>query len=114
MLQAFAGTQYSQADALSKNLAQEAVVKAQAKVRLSENLRMELLTDLEELDAQLDTIKKKVVLNLYNNENLDGLLKHPQKAYDTFLHVDTAGFRSLINADVQTWQKGLKQTQADS
>ena len=90
------------------------IEKAEKWVVLCEDLRKELLIDLEELAAQADQIKKKVILNINSEANSDGLLTHAQEEYEACLTVNVPQFIHLINADVRTWKIKLQKTQSES
>ena len=58
----------------SKGLPQEQIQCASMKIENFDELKAELDTELQAILERMDNLKLKIKANIYNEENLDGLL----------------------------------------
>ena len=59
-------------------------------------------------------MKTKVAQNVVTDINEDGLLTHAQFEYDEYLYIDVEGFKSLLEEDIEEWNRELEETQTES
>ena len=55
-------------------------------------------------------MKTKVAQNVVTDINEDGLLTHAQFEYDEYLYIDVEGFKSLLEEDIEEWNRELEET----
>ena len=79
-----------------------------------EELKAELINDIESVAHILQRMKTKVAQNVVTDINEDGLLTHAQFEYDEYLYIDVEGFKSLLEEDIEEWNRELEETQTES
>ena len=75
-----------------------------------EELKAELLDDIESVAHILQRMKTKVAQNVVTDTNENGLLTHPQFEYDEYLNIDVEGFKNLLEEDIDEWSKEVEET----
>ena len=75
-----------------------------------EELKAELLDDIESVAHILQRMKTKVAQNVVTDTNENGLLTHPQYEYDEYLNIDVEGFKNLLEEDIDEWSKEVEET----
>merc|ERR1712083_156225 len=97
--------------ALSKTMSINSIFEAKEDIRKFNEWRAEIGEDVNDIELRIETVKKKLAENVYDEKQKTGYLRNRVEDFFSCLKLNTVKLMDLMEDELRRWQNELKKTE---